>query len=124
MPTPPSRADVEALWQAVARGDVTRESVSAWAEPFMFAAYEGKPDLLVMQALQYLHGFDMTHRSPDGNLIGHGLPGSYVRSLEEIGEELDAWRDRCQAYDADPEGWVAARRTEARAAAQRERGED
>jgi hypothetical protein len=70
----------------------------------MFATYEEKPDLLVMQALQYLHGFDMTHRSPDGNLIGHGPPGSYVRSLEEIGEELDAWRDRCQAYDADPEG--------------------
>ena len=90
----------------------------------MFATYEEKPDLLVMQALQYLHGFDLTHRSPDGNLIGHGLPGSYVRSPEEIGEELDSWRDRCQAYDPDPEGWVAARRAEARAAAQRERGED
>ena len=68
MPTPPSRGEVEALWQAVARGDVTRESVSAWVEPFMFATYEDKPDLLVMQALQHLHGFDMTHRSPDGNL--------------------------------------------------------
>lgn len=90
----------------------------------MFATYEDKPDLLVMQALQHLHGFDMTHRSPDANLIGHGPPGSYVRSLEGIREELHAGLDRCQVYEADPDGCVAARRAEARAAVQRERGED
>jgi hypothetical protein len=90
-----------------------REEVSAWAEPLMFARYESPPDVLVMQALQYLHGFDMTYRSEDHRLIGHGPPGEYVRTLEQVQEEYNAWTDRCRAYDADPESWVAERRREA-----------
>jgi hypothetical protein len=79
----------------------------------MFADFEADPDVLVMQALQYLHGFDMTSRSEGGHLIGHGPPGQYVRTLEEVAEEYDAWTERCAAYDADPKGWLAERRREA-----------
>jgi len=81
----------------------------------MLADYEEFLDIMVMQALQYLHGFDMTYRSADRRLIGHGPPGPYVRTLDEVSSELDSWRGRCAAYDADPAGWVAARRREAEA---------
>jgi hypothetical protein len=63
---------------------------------------------MVMQALQYLHGFDMTYRSSDRRLIGHGHPGPYLRTFEQVAAEFDAWCARCAGYDADPAGWVAA----------------
>ena len=50
---PPSREDVATRWQAVVRGDVPREVASQWAEPLMFAEFDTRPDVLVMQA--YLH---------------------------------------------------------------------
>jgi hypothetical protein len=110
---PPSREDVATRWQAVARGEVAREVVSKWAEPLIFAKFDPRPDGLVMQALQYLHGFDLTWRSDDHRLVGHGPPGEYVRTLGQVAEEFDAWVDRCAAYDADPEDWSAERRREA-----------
>lgn len=119
---PPTRDGVLSRWQAVARGEVEREAMSRWAEPLMFARFVRQPDVLVMQALQYLHGFDMTYRSDDGRMIGHGPPGAYVRTLEEVGQELVAWIERCDAYDADPEGWLAARRAEAKVYVREHRG--
>lgn len=112
---PPSRHDVSLLWRAVASGMTAREGASQWAEPLMFARYSSRPDVLVMQALQYLHGFDMTYRSDDRRMIGHGPPGEYVRTLEEIAAEFEAWVERCIAYDADPDGWLRERRREAEA---------
>ena len=115
---PPSREEVANRWQAVARGDVSREDACRWAEPLMFAEFDTPPDVLVMEAL---HGFDMTYRSEDQRLIGHGPPGAYVRTLGQIAEEFASWVDRCAAYDADPEGWLAARRREAEAYVREER---
>jgi hypothetical protein len=74
-----------------------------------------------MQALQYLHGFDMTYRSDDHRSVGHGPPGEYMRTLAQVGEEFDAWVDRCAVYDADPEGWSAERRAGAEAYVREER---
>lgn len=110
---PPTRDDVSTLWQAVARGETPREVGSQWVEPLMFAEFDRRPDVLVMQAVQYLHGFDMTYRSDDHRFVGHGPPGDYVRTLREVAEEFDAWVERCAAYDADPDGWLAERRREA-----------
>jgi hypothetical protein len=110
---PPTRQEVTARWQAVADGSLDREEVSAWAEPLMLAQYESPPDVLVMQALQYLNGFDMTYRSVDRRRIGHGPPGEYVRTLAEVQDEFRAWSDRCRAYDAYPAGWIAERRRQA-----------
>jgi hypothetical protein len=87
----------------------------------MLAEYDEQPDVLVMRGLQYLHGFDMTYRSQDHNFIGHGSPGAYVRTLQEIAVELGAWRVRCEEFDADPAKWLPDRRREARAAVERER---
>jgi hypothetical protein len=88
----------------------------------MFAEHEMPPDVLVMQALQYLHGFDLTYRSDDRRLIGHGPPGEYVRTLGQVAQELTAWVGRCAAYDADPERWLADRRREAKASAHEKPG--
>jgi hypothetical protein len=109
----PTRAEIDDRWVGVAEGRVGREETHDWAEPLMFA--DGpSDDVMVMSALQYLHGFDMTYRSADRNEIGHGPPGTYMRSLEEIREELDRWRVKCVDYDADPEGWVSRARAAAR----------
>ena len=110
---PPSREEVATLWQAVARGETPREAACRWAEPLMFASFAPDIDLLTMQAVQYLHGFDMAYRSEDRRFVGHGPPGPYVRSLAQVAEEFKAWVERCAAYDADPEGWIADRRAEA-----------
>ncbi len=120
-PTPPTREQVADLWREVASGVTSREAASAWAEPLMFADFPTRPDVLVMQALQYLHGFDMTYRSDDGRFVGHGPPGEYVRTLEQVAEECAAWANRCAAYDADPEGWLADRRREAEEYVRQER---
>lgn len=87
----------------------------------MFAEYESAPDVMVMQALQYLHGFDMTYRSPDHRLVGHGPPGPYVRTLEQISEEYTAWLERCDAHDAAAERRLTERGRGAEAAVRRAR---
>jgi hypothetical protein len=76
------------------------------AKPLILADFDTPPDLMVMQALQYLHGFDMTYRSSDHRLISHGLPGPYVRTLEQVAAEFDAWRARCASYEPDAAGWA------------------
>jgi hypothetical protein len=108
---PPTREEVESRWQAVASGVASRESVHAWAEPLMLAEYAAQPDPLVMTALQYLHGFDMTWRSEDQRMVGHGPPGSYVKTAKQIKAELVLWLENCRKYDADPVGWMNSRRT-------------
>jgi hypothetical protein len=120
MLVPPTREEVAARWRSVACEEALREEVSAWAEPLMLAQYKTTPDVMVMQALQYLHGFDLTYRSPDHRRIGHGGPGPYIRTSEQVWQEFGAWLDRCEAFDADPETWSANRRREAEVALQRE----
>jgi hypothetical protein len=70
----------------------------------MFAE-EASDDVMVMNAIQYLDGFDMTNDPKTGRLLRHGLPGEYVRFISEVADELERWRARCVDYDADPEGW-------------------
>jgi hypothetical protein len=103
---PPTRGEVEEWWRAVLAEKVTRETGHQWAEPLMFADYDGSPapDLLAMSGLQYLHGFDMTWQDVDHGLIDHGPPGEYVKPLIKIEADLDRWLANCRDYDADPEG--------------------
>lgn len=49
----------------MAEGSASREDASASAERFMLGEYEEQPDIMVMQAPQYLRDFDMAYRSPD-----------------------------------------------------------
>lgn len=58
-PSPPSRAEVAAQWTALIKGKTTREAVHAWAVPWV----EGDApveDPMILSALTYLHGFDLT----------------------------------------------------------------
>ena len=79
-----TRDEVTSRWQAVSRGEVSRENLSVWTEPLMFAKFGSPPDIVVMQALQFNHGFDMTYRSSDERVMGHGPPWRYVFTLEEV----------------------------------------
>ena len=106
---PPTRLDVESKWSAVVDGRISREAAHDWAEPLMLADYQTQPDTMVMQALQHLHGFDLS-QGDDERLVHHGPPGTYVRPPEDIAAELEAWRLRCQEHDADPVGWAARQR--------------
>jgi hypothetical protein len=109
--SPPSRQDIELRWRSVASGAASRESVHDWAEPFVLAEDDTISDPMVMTALQYLHGFDMVWRSGDRRFVGHGPPGPYLRSLEEITAELDRWLHNCHGHDADPIGWLERARS-------------
>ena len=118
---PPSRQDIQAWWRGVIDGSVTREAAHEWAEPLMFAHYAEQPDMMVMTALQYLHGFDMTFMPPDRNVISHGPPGEYLRSTADIEDELSRWLANCKEYDRDPEGYGQRARARGRALADAER---
>jgi hypothetical protein len=74
-----------------------------------------------MQALKFIHGFDMTYRSSDERVIGHGPPWRYVFTLEEVLTEFKAWHERCTAFDGDPVGWPTEQRRVGEAAVRRER---
>ena len=100
----PTRAEVDDLWAAVAAGRLSREAAHDWAEPRMFADVPSD-DAMVMSALQNIHGLDMTYGSADERLVGHGPPGSYLRSLDEVRAELEHWRARCLEFDQDPDGF-------------------
>jgi hypothetical protein len=102
----PDRAEVEAKWEAVIDGRLTREEVHDWAEPFVLD--ERSDDMMVLTALQQLHGFDLTgDRSGDPfKVTHHGPPGQYIRSIEEVAAQLTKWRNRCVEYDADPASYL------------------
>jgi hypothetical protein len=100
--TPVSRAEVEAKWLGLLDGSLTREDVCQWAEPLML--YAEIDDIMVKNALYYLHGFDLAYLDRP-NLVHHGPPGTYVHSDEYIAEQLRAWRRRCEEYDRDPHAW-------------------
>jgi hypothetical protein len=71
----------------------------------MFAEYDREPDMMVMTALQYLHGFDMTFDPPRRTVLRHGPSGEYYRTLDEIAGEYSRWRRNCQEFDGDPDGY-------------------
>jgi hypothetical protein len=75
----PDRAEVEAKWEAVIDGRLTREEVHDWAEPFVLD--ERSDDVMVLAALQQLHGFDLTgERSGDPFKVTHGHLSTSGRS--------------------------------------------
>jgi hypothetical protein len=120
---PPTRSEIDEWWQGIIEGRVTREAAHAWAEPLMFAEYSTQPDLMVMSALQSLHGFDMTFDPPDRNVIRHGPPGEYYRTIDEIAADYKRWRSKCEEVDRDPDGWRQRARERAEQVIAAERGD-
>ncbi|MFD7032418.1 hypothetical protein ACFWAR_30750 [Streptomyces sp. NPDC059917] len=130
-PLPPGRAEVAARWQALARGEVTREAVHAWAVPWVEGegALVDFEDPLVLTALQYLHGFDLCRDPGAPGVLRHGTTGEgeWYRSPDDVAAALTRWRANCALHDEDPAGWIRAVRERARAAVraeEEERGRD
>lgn len=75
---------------------------------------------LVLMALQYLHGFDLCRDPSRPGVVWHGTSGEggRVHSLDDIRDGLALWQEKCELYDADPQGWMQAVRQQARALVQ------
>ncbi|MGV9383352.1 hypothetical protein ACWDRB_46585 [Nonomuraea sp. NPDC003707] len=122
---PPSREDAAARWRALAAGDMTREAVHAWAAPWVEgegASADCPP--LVLTALQYLHGFDLCRDPSRPGVVWHGPAGEgeWLHSPDDICDGLARWQEKCELYDADPQGWMQAARQQARALVQGGKG--
>ncbi len=63
----------------------------------------------------------MAHLPETPHLIHHGPPGIYVRTLDMIRADLEAWLDDCREYDEDPVRYLHVRHERARAAIRAER---
>ena len=121
-PSPPSRAEVAARWTALTKGETTREAVHAWAVPWV----EGDvpvEDPMILSALTYLHGFDLTRHPDHPAWAAHGGDGHYLHSRAHIADELTRWQTRCDEYDADPRGWTERAHELARRRLGRRRGD-
>lgn len=111
---PPTREHIESWWLGILECRTSREDAHDWAEPLMFAEYSTTPDAMVMSALQYLHGFDLTFSPPDRNLVRHGPPGEYLKTLDDVRGDFERWQADCVAYDRDPDGFSARQRVATR----------
>lgn len=110
----PTREQVEACWQGLAAGRVGRADAHAWAAKWVEGDGLRKiTDLMVRNALQHIHGYDLTRDSERPETLRHSSSGRYIRSLQDVAEELDQWLSNCEAYDADPEAYVRSARERA-----------
>lgn len=110
----PTRAQVEACWQGLAAGRVARADAHAWAAKWVEGEGLRKiTDLMVRNALQHIHGYDLTRDSEHPEILRHSPSGRYIRSLQDVAEELDQWLSNCEVYDADPKTYVRSARERA-----------
>jgi hypothetical protein len=103
----PSRAVVEDCWRGLIGGNLTRHDVHEWAVKWV----EGRQqrlvdDPMVRNGLQYLHGFDLVRVPDQPGKVRHAQNGDFLRSDGQIAQELERWLDNCEAYDADPDGYM------------------
>ena len=118
----PSRDEVETRWREVLDGSRSREEVHDWTVPWVEGDLGAGPaeDGMVSGALYTLHGFTMAYLPETPNLIHHGPPGMYVKSMEQIQLDLDRWLHNCAEHDRDPEGY-RSRQIALASAAERDR---
>jgi hypothetical protein len=115
----PTRADVERRWVSLIQGGITRDEVHAWAARWVETGGLGQiPDLMIRNALQHLHGYDLTRDPENPEVLRHDSNGIHVRTDGEIAEEIEEWRSNCLAYDRDPQGYVQSARNRGRDALQ------
>ncbi|MEV4805127.1 hypothetical protein AB0K18_34445 [Nonomuraea sp. NPDC049421] len=82
----PTRAEVEAHFEELLRGDMTREEVDRWAAQFVAADMVEGHDEPVWEALMHLCGVDL-RSGPDED---------YFHDDEQIAEWLDEFRRRAR----------------------------
>lgn len=76
---------------------------------------------MAASALQVLHGFTLASDPETPNLVHHGPPGVYRKSLADIRSDLEYWEQNCREFDADPVTYKAKRLELARAYVEAER---
>ncbi|WP_327419740.1 hypothetical protein OG763_43120 [Streptomyces sp. NBC_01230] len=103
---PPSREEVSACWKALIFGDLSRETAHGWAAPWVEGPGDTDyPDPLVLTALQFLHGFDLSVDPQHPGLVRHGQGIAWCRSIKDISDEFSRWQANCAFYDSDPQLW-------------------
>jgi hypothetical protein len=102
----PVRLDAKERWHALAEGRATRREVHEWAAPWVEERDSEVKDPMLRSALQYLHGFDLTHDSESPGVMRHGTGQRYVHSDQEIAEAFARWEENCQLYDSDPAAYI------------------
>ncbi len=117
----PGVEDVERRWLEMIDGRRSREEVSAWAARWVEGDEPVAITGVVGLGLFYLHGADLVRVGGAGSdLVRHGGGGPYLRSVDELGEDLSYWRSQVRQHAADPVGWRRRRMEQARAAVARE----
>lgn len=53
---------------------------------------------MVVTGLDYIHGLDMAY-SDVPHLVHHGKPGTYLLTIEEVGDRFAHWLALCADYD-------------------------
>lgn len=103
----PVRSDAKERWRALLEGRRTRREVHEWAAPWVEERDSEVEDPMLRNALQYLHGFDLTRDSGNPSVMRHDKGGDgYVHSDEEIADALARWEANCRLYDSDPAAYL------------------
>lgn len=116
----PDRFDVEIEWIALIDAKLTREEVHAWASRWVEGHPTQKLDVMILNALQQLHGFDLKIDDDDGTTLRHGGEGRYLHSLAHMRSAFEEWKENCKLYDADPGGYARRAVNRARVIVNRE----
>ena len=104
----PTRERLTREWRGVIDGSVSRASAHRWAATWVEDADFNPTDPMILNGLQYLHGFDLVADADGG--FGHSAPGvdgGYIKDGEEIEEDLQHWLRESALYDEDPSGFLS-----------------
>jgi hypothetical protein len=103
----PARSDAKERWQALLEGRTTRREVHEWAALWVEERDSEVEDPMLRNALQHLHGFDLTYDSGNPRVMRHNKGGErYVHSDEEVADALAQWEANCRLYDSDPAAYL------------------
>ncbi|MEV6244289.1 hypothetical protein [Lentzea sp. NPDC051838] len=117
LPEQATRTTVAEMWRAVLDGSLSQDDAHTWAARWIEADDPQIDDLMVLSALQRLHGFDLVWTNEEKTTVRHGGSAAYVHSASDISQAFIQWLDDCRSHDTDPAGYLERKR----AAAQRDR---
>lgn len=103
---PPNRTEVEFRWRSLVEHRATRHELHIWASKWMERCDVELDDPMVLNALQHLHGFDLTYNDDNKKIVWHGSGEFHLYDDEDIKNALDRWRSNCMLYDADPRSYL------------------
>jgi hypothetical protein len=95
--TVPSIASIEANWRAIIDGGCTREEVHDWAAQWVEDDDFDPLNPMILQGLQYLHGFDLRASLDNPGVVGRHGDRPYMQSDQDILESLWRWKQKVQA---------------------------